>query len=57
MPLGHDKNKRGAEMLYSDGGPVGDRVKVSSDTNPLFEYTIPFPVDREAGEVVTLYPF
>ena len=44
-------------MLYGDDSLVRDRVNHSSDTNPLFDDTIHFPVDCEAGKIVATYSF
>ena len=57
IPPGRDKDKRLEEMLYSGDSLVGDRVNDSSDENALFDDTIHFPVDCEAGKVVAPYPF
>ena len=52
-----DKDERREKMLHGDDSLVGDRVNDSSDSNPPFEDTIHFPVDREARKVVAPYPF
>ena len=57
IPPGHDQDERREEMPYGDDSLVGDRVNDSSDANALFGDTIHFPVDREGGKVVGLYPF
>ena len=57
IPPGRDKNERHEDMLYGDDSLVGDRVNHSSDVNAVFNDTIHFSEDREAGKVVASYPF
>ena len=44
-------------MPYGDDTLVGNQVNDLLDTNALFDDTIHFAVDREAGQVVAPYLF
>ena len=57
IPTSCDKDEGCEEMLYSDNSLFADQVNNSSNTNALFDHTIHFPVDREAGKAVVSYLF
>lgn len=55
IPPGCDTDDRHEQMCYADSSLVGARINHSLDTNPTFDNSLNFPVDCEAGKVVSPY--